>query len=316
MNISLATNLRNGIVEIYLNRFALKPGVDNAIWNLPQHKLRDLRIRWPNKYQWDAASDWVDVLKSGFRRHVRIEIVDNIPQPYKGTVVFQIAIGNTYRDVAIGYSDYMPIDDLCAKSCDLYFKMQYDRNGYGCDHVVPGGYVPDGKRLYFQLARLRRVRDTRDFRFDVNGRFGLNYAREIREKAVNILTDQKAFSFEGGMKTVSYSEFLKEVARSKVCIDLPGLGDFCFRLMNYLAVGACVIAYPHRTSLHIPLIDRKHIVYCKEDFSDLAELCEYYLENDDEREQIAQNAREFFDLYLHKDNLVKYYLHMCVDRLS
>lgn len=32
MNISFATNLRNGIVEIYLNRFALKPGVDNAIW--------------------------------------------------------------------------------------------------------------------------------------------------------------------------------------------------------------------------------------------------------------------------------------------
>lgn len=118
------------------------------------------------------------------------------------------------------------------------------------------------------------------------------------------------------MKMVSYIDFLKEVAQSKICIDLPGLGDFCFRLINYLAIGSFVIAYPHRTMLHVPLVDRKHIIYCKEDFSDLIELCEYYLENADQRETIARNACEFFDLNLHKDNLVRYYLRTCLNRLK
>lgn len=302
-------------VEFYLNRFAHKPELVNSRWVIGKDETGDVLIRWPRKYQWNEASSWVEVLLYGLRRHVRVEPAGDIPQEFKGTVVFQIVIGGEARNVAIGYSDYLPIDENCARECDLYFKMQFDAGGYPFGHVVSGGFVPDGKRLYFHLNKLRRLRHRRDYSFDVNGRFGLDFAREIREKAVNILSGQTEFSFEGGMKTVSYIDFLKEIARSKICIDMPGLGPFCFRLMNYMAIGSCIIAYPHRAILHSPLIDRKHIVYCKEDFSDLLELCEHYLEHNDEREEIARNAREFFDLNLHKDNLVKYYLRTMLDRL-
>ncbi len=312
----IINELRKNIVETYLKNFVHKPDFENNSWNIDRAELEGVSIRWAKKYEWEGASDWVDILLYGFRQYVPVEMVDDIPQNYKGTVVFQIVFENDVRNVAVGYSDYLPIDEHCAENCDLYFKMQYDAQGYDFQNVVPGGYVPDGKRLYFHLAKLRRLRDKKEYLYDVSGRFGLNYAREIREKAVTILNEQKKFGFEGGMKTVSYAEFLKEIAQSKICIDLPGLGDFCFRLVNYLAIGSCIIAYPHRTTFQLPLIDRKHIVYCREDFSDLVELCEYYLENEDERETIAQNARRFFDLYLHKDNLVKYYLRVCLDRLK
>jgi hypothetical protein len=194
--------------------------------------------------------------------------------------------------------------------------MQFKAHGYEFDNVVPGGYVSDGKRLYYHLAKLRRLRDQRGYLTDVSGRFGLAFARETRERAMTILSEQADFTFTGGMNPVSYLNFLREVAQSRICIDLPGLGDFCFRLVNYLAIGSCVIAYPHGAILNSPLIDRKHIVYCKPDFSDLVDLCKYYLENDAEREEIAANAREFFDLNLHKDNLTRYYLHTCLSRLA
>ena len=194
--------------------------------------------------------------------------------------------------------------------------MQYDKSGYGLKNVVPGGYVPDGKRLYYYLNRLRFRRDKRQFEYDVFGRFGLDYSREIRERAVSLLNSQGQFRFEGGMKMVAYKDFLSDIARSKVCIDLPGLGDFCFRLVNYLAVGSCVVAYPHRTQSQIPLVDKTHILYCKDDFSDLVELCDFYVQNSDERERIASNSRDFFEMYLHKDNLVNYYLHTCLTRLT
>jgi hypothetical protein len=309
-------SVRKEIVGIYLNRFAHKPSTVNAEWNVDRAALKDVEIRWPRHYQWEAAGDWVDVLKYGFARYVNVSVADDIAQPYKGTVVFEMVIGGQARTVAIGYSDYLPIDEDCAGACDLYFKMQFDKDGYSAGNVVPGGYVPDGKRLYYHLSKLRRLRDERNYITDVSGRFGLAFARETREKAMGLLAGQTDFSFTGGMNPVSYLHFLKEVAQSRICIDLPGLGPFCFRLVNYLAIGACVIAYPHSATLNSPLVDRKHIVYCKPDLSDLVDLCKYYLKNDAEREQIAANAREFFDLNLHKDNLTRYYLHTCLSRLA
>ena len=108
---------------------------------------------------------------------------------------------------------------------------------------------------------------------------------------------------------------MKQPGRKSALI-CPVKAIFVFRLVNYLAVGSCVIAFPHRTKLHVPLVNGKHIVYAKPDFSDLVKLSEHYLHHADEREEIAHNAREFFDLYLHKDNLALYYLRTCLDRLG
>ncbi len=306
--------MRRFIRSTYLRHFAHKPEL-NLAWALRPDELDEVVVRWPSKYEWNAASDWVDMLRDEFGRYVPVEIVSDVPQPYKGTVVFQIEIGEGVKNVAIGYSDYLPIDEHCARHCDLYFKMQYDAGGYAAPNVVPGGYVADGRRLYSKLRGLRRLRDRRSYVADVSGRFGLQYSREIREKATQILKEQGKFDFHGGMEPLSYSDFLREVARSRIVIDMPGLGPFCFRLVNYLAIGSCVIAYPHAAAMHVPLIDRQHIVYCRPDMSDLADLCEYYLSADAEREAIAGRAREYFDLHLHKDNLARYYLRTCLDRL-
>lgn len=307
--------LRKRAVEFYLNRFGHRPEAINPLWELKTAELREIAVRWPSQYEWAAASDWVDAILFGLRRYVPVKVVDDLPQLFAGTVTFQMVISGRAHNIAIGYSDYRAIDDDCARTSALYFKMQFDRNGYPFPNVVPGGYVPDGKRLYANLKHLRRVRDRCEYLHDVSGRFSLNYAREIREKAVSILSDQNSFEFNGGLSKIAYADFLKEVARSRICIDLPGLGDLCFRSVNYLAIGSCIIAYPHGSMMHVPLVDREHVIYCREDMSDLVELCEYYLSHDKEREQIAANSRQYFDLNLHKDNLVRYYLRTCIDRL-
>ena len=112
-----------------------------------------------------------------------------------------------------------------------------------------------------------------------------------------------------------YSQYLRDIAGSRVCIDLPGEGPFTYQLVEYLAVGSCIVAYPHKARLHVPLRDREHIAYTKEDLSDLLELCDHFLRNPLDRQRLAANAQSFFDRYLHRDQLAAYPLHSILARV-
>lgn len=246
-------------VEITLRTMASKPQVINPAWRIDPAELKDVTIRWPIKYEWERAHLWVDTLLYGFRRFKEVEMAE-LEQPYRGTVLFQFVVRGKAHDVAIDYSDYSEINEESALRCPIYFKMQHLREGYGLDHVLPGGYVPDGRRVYLHLPRLRKLRDSREFDYDVYGRFSVEFAGETRRRAVELLSSQKDFKFEGGL-------------------------------------------------------DREHIVYAKDDFSDLTELCNFYLENEEAREAMCIKSRGFFEQYLHKDNLTAYYIRSCLDRL-
>ena len=295
------------------------PGRSNAnlqpTWPLDHSELERVQVMWPSKYEWSPSAKWVDPLLHGFSKYVKIRRSD-VPQPFKGIVAIQITIGSIAHNIAIDYSDLPHINRTCAESFPLYFKMQFAREGYHYAHILPGGFVPNSEEIYLYLPHVRAVADRKSRDYDVYGRFGLEFAGDVRRKACSILAKQSDFRWEGGLQIKRYSLALLEVARSKICIDLPGNGDFCFRLIDYFAVGACVIAPKHHTVLHVPLEEGKNIVYVKPDLSNLVELCRFYLENDTAREELARNSRSYFDKYLHRDQLAAYYLRCCLDKLS
>src|SRR5262249_49308614 len=154
------------------------------------------------------------------------------------------------------------INEEGARRAVVYLKMQFRKGGYGDDRIVPGGYPNYSPAMYKYLWRLRARHDCAAQMHDVYGRFGLDFAAWSGLKAVQMLTQQTKFRYTGGAKTVRYGQSLREVARTKIAIDLPGNGDFTFRLIDYLSIGVCVIASPHRTELPIPLVDRTHIILC------------------------------------------------------
>src|SRR5581483_1817010 len=159
----------------------------NPAWTIAERERRSIRLLWPSQYEWASAARWVDSLVGRFGHLVRVDLVDNIAQPYKGTVVFGFEVNGRRSKVAIAYTDYPDIDENCARQCQLCFKMQYRREGYGYDNVIPGGYVAGARRLYLHLSKLRQHRDERNFRFEVYGRFGRDFGRETRERAVSML---------------------------------------------------------------------------------------------------------------------------------
>lgn len=284
-----------------------RPPAAPPTWAPDEAALRSTVLRWPTDYGWAGARPWVHDLGRALAARVRTEPAA-IAQPYDGIVVCEWA----GFPVAIDYGDFSDVDTACADAVALYFKMQHRRGGYGLANVVPGGFVPSGSRMYPILGHMRAVRDRRRFAFDVYGRFSLNYAPEVRGRAVALLDEQSRFGFEGGLKRVGYGEALHEAARAKVCLDLPGRGTFCHRLVEYLAVGACVVGPEPDVELHVPLVDGETIAYVAPDLSDLVDVCERHVRDDAARESIARAARDHFDRYLHRDQLAAYYL----DRLT
>jgi len=294
------------------------PAADADSFPLDPERIRQLRIYWPKTYEWPRARYFVQDIATGMRKYVSVEEAD-IPQPFKGILVFRAGENGQIRDIAIDYSDYADCVDIsCLDRVSLYFKMQYKSGGYDLggnltSKIFPGGYINGNSSLYKYIRHIRAEKENGNPNIDVLGRFSLEFAADFRSKALGVLTGQSHFRLVGGAQMVRYSRRLQEIANSKICIDLPGNGDFCFRLIDYLSVGSCVIGMKPGNRLHVPLVDREHIVYAKDDLSDIVSLCRYYLEHDDERNGIIKRSREFFDRYLHRDQLVAYYLKVIQD---
>jgi glycosyltransferase involved in cell wall biosynthesis len=241
-----------------------------------------------------------------------------IPQPYTGIVMFEIRYQEDTIPVALDYYDYEPINRECLEQVPLYFKMQYDRSGYDDPRIVPGGYIAGKQALYDYYGHLRKL-GRRPHRSDVYARFGMfntHSSTEIRRQAVALLERDGRFEFTGGTSLALYMQNLRDAARARVCIDMPGNGPFCFRLVEYLAMGCCVVAPRHATLMHAELRDGEHIIYCRDDLSDLADLCMHYVENDQARETVAANAARFFDEHLHPAQMASHYLHVLSERLN
>jgi len=279
-------------------------------WRLPQSLSSELVIDWPETYNWRPTERWMSHVKAGLGNIVKIRhaVIDQGLYS-EGCVVTQFSYRGNVFPVVIDFSDYM--DHICEramKKASVYFKMQYRRGGYGDEKIIPGGYPVGSPYSYRFLPRLRDNSDKKAKLYNVYGRFGLRYSAVIRQKAIDLLSEAQDLGYQGGTQFVRNSRFLRDMARTKIGIDLPGTGDFCFRLIDYLSIGICVIGPEPRTELPVPMVSGEHIVYCKDDLSDLVSLCRRYLADDDERARIARNARDYFDRFLHRDQLARYYL--------
>jgi hypothetical protein len=283
---------------------------------------RYLSIIWPEDYV-DPGSHWsADQLLAGFQElGIDVELSD-VPQPSAaGVVVLGISVGRRPELVAFDHADHPDIDEHVAESVLVYFKEQFRNEGYEQPNVVAGGYVPASVSIYRYLPLLRALRRSRQFRWDVYGRFGMKWGgQEARQRAHDLLSARADFVYEGslfrypgGPDALPYRKHLFEIPRAKVCVDMPGQGDLTTRFLDYLAIGACVVKPPPQSRLPVRLVDGVHVPYCSRDLSDLGDVCAQLVRDDETRETIALNARDFFDRPLHRRQLAARYVDAITD---
>jgi hypothetical protein len=274
-------------------------------WPLDANTRSRITVSWPERYAQANAHLYVDPILRGMASHVDV-VRTSIAQHEGNLVLFDVTDGVSTLRGAIDYDD-LPDLHASVSACDVYFKLQYRRGGYDLEHVVPGGYVSTRPALYRHAARWRRLRES-PFRFDVFGRFGLRYNAETRRRVLEAMSRQSRLRFAGGSSPTSWHEYMDDMARSAVSLDLPGRGPLCYRLVEALAVGGCVVGPELDAELHVPLNGCR----IPADVGDLVETCEKLVGDGARRDMLSAAAGDYFDRYLRPEQLGGYYLHTCL----
>ena len=272
-------------------------------WPLAPGELDGVRVEWPATYHWPPSRTWLDPIRFGLALHVPVSVTD-IAQPAAPVALFVVWVDGARHEIAVDYSDYGDVDETSRSRALLYFKMQYAVGGYDSDGLVPGGYVPYNSELASVLGTLRR-QGAPPRREVVYGRFSPN--NDVRRRAAALLEEQRRFRYVGGLALQGYNAYLSGAVRSAVCIDLPGRGPICFRLIDYLAAGCCIVALRHEAALPVPLVDGVHIAYVDTP-EDLVSRCAELLDRPEQALSLALGARDYFDRYLERRQLAAYYL--------
>jgi hypothetical protein len=265
-------------------------------------------VRWPRSYEHPLAAVFARPIREGLEAIATVSEAE-IPQAHEGIVVIEVDHGDGPRSVALDYYDFTLLNERCAAEVDAYFKFQYRRGGYaGFENVWPGGYITDKPFLYAHWCRLRALRRRSKPTAGVFGRYGLKFGGPVRTEAIERLRSDARFDYVGGTKRTHHTRYLREMARARVCVDLPGQGPFCCRLVEGLAMGCLIVAPRHAAEMPVALRDRVEVVYCREDLSDLADVCAEYVDDESRRAPIEAAAARYFDEHLHPVRMAERYL--------
>ncbi len=121
-----------------------------------------------------------------------------------------------------------------------------------------------------------------------------------REKAIAVCNDlPSTYNVVSSIKKVGFSDYYREMRNSRIFVSPSGWCEYTPKDYEAMYFGALLIkpCVEHIDTVPDILIPDETYVSVKWDLSDLKEKCIYYLEHEDERLKIVENARKAFVNY-------------------
>lgn len=180
-------------------------------------------------------------------------------------------------------SEYLYKDLEKARPFDLIFKREYLEKQDYKSNVLP---LPFG----INFEKLPRKNDIKKY----NVSFWGVESNPIRTRALKLLEDKFDCRANGTTTNQTFKKYkrkglfyLEELSSCKVVLNFRGAGWDTLRYWETPGMETFMIS--QRPQIIIPdnFENGKHVVFCKDDLSDLIELCDHYVKNDTEREKIA-----------------------------
>ena len=241
------------------------------------------------------------------------------------------------KRVMIDSSDGNIIPRWYLENSELYFKSQLKKEDLMVSNktdpkpknisdeeqkrIFPFSLTPSFKALNSSFIEKRNMRKNYDVFFN-----GSAWPQK-RVSLISEIKNHPEINFFGGLynrtdlnfnnvipdsimfKAMSYDNFMMAISSSKICLNIEGNGKNCFRQFEILESEEFLLTQEHENFFGIKEpIDKKHAVFFKKDGSNLIDLIKYYLENEEERKEIAKNGKQFFEENCHPKVLAKYIL--------
>ena len=128
-------------------------------------------------------------------------------------------------------------------------------------------------------------------------------------KEITEFLQSKNYNFFGNSENIKipYDQYLSVMYNSSINLALEGNGEFTFRHLEILACCSFMICQSsiNELDLPLPLLDGKHFVSFK-NREDLIEKINFYLENNDLRNEIALNGRKVLEQHYSPKNHGKF----------
>lgn len=275
-------------------------------WAIDAEELEATSIRWPRRYAWANANHFIEPIRLALNRHLRFVAAD-IPQDVGNFVAFEVVQSDRTLRIGIDYDD-LPVLHPDATRVDLCFKLQFQQGGYPSASIIPGGYVAPKLSIYRHAHRWRSIQEQLDGESPIFARFSPN--SDIRRELLKII-DRAGWATEHIVVGSSWLAYMRELSQAPVCLDAPGRGEHCFRLVEGLAAGACLMGPELSAELHVPTGDA--VMRVRRDLSDLVETCEKLLQNPEARSELRRRAADYFDRFLDLPQLGAYYVRSILD---
>lgn len=215
------------------------------------------------------------------------------------------------------------IKPFVLKEGELYFKIQYLSTHNDCSYIQPIAESVSAPVAYFNnLRMLRQEKLKKDYKYDVMGLFRkvsmwsrVACVRKVLEQKnwnsyVTVYDSKGLFMSNAGIRKLPYVEHLKVQAHSKICLSIADKACRCYRDTEVLGFGGCLLVFESGEYQDFPH-DKPCWISIKKDWSDFVEKVNYYLEHDEEREQIAQNGLEYYEKYLSPVAAAKMVIDQC-----
>lgn len=304
----------------YLRTEATVPLISNIDDQLPVKIKKGLQVIWPREYSRDKLRlepihailksylpiSYYDAAKEFAYHKLRGFPVPKSEMPYIGQPMhpwhendlWGDIIKLKYKDktilVAMDISDYTAISEEILDSTDIYCKFMASEE-LTSNKILPLCLGAKNAKL-LGTARKLYLKNLCKKDIDVYGRYGpQTHSQSYRQKVVDML-NSSGLNFLGGFDKIITPEYLKELVRSRISVEVPGFGVLSYRLFESMCLGAVVICKKIPVRFPNPMIDGENFVEIKPDLSDLVDKCTMVIENDTFRNKIAMNAMRYYDL--------------------
>lgn len=130
----------------------------------------------------------------------------------------------------------------------------------------------------------------------------------LRTQALELLESQFDCKANGTVKGQTFrnykrkgDNYLRELSASKIACNFRGVGWDTLRYWEIPGVQTLMISGSPQIVIPDNFKHEEHVIFCRDDLSDLIDKADYYLKNDQDREQLAKAAH---------DHVMKYHTHI------